>query len=101
MLPDYENTLSVVYKALDELNLQRSRNNRIDPSPRTVLFGSDGSLDSLALSNLIVLTEQKVQEAFGVEIDLTEDDPFGSENGHLRTVDALASHISNLVQQQL
>jgi len=42
-----------------------------------------------------------VQEAFGVEIDLTEDDPFGSENGPLRTVDTLALHITNLVKQQL
>jgi acyl carrier protein len=101
VLRDYENAISVVYKALAELNLQRSRKTRIDPSPHTVLFGGDGNLDSLALSNLIVLTEQKVQEVFGVEIDLTEDDPFGSESGHLRTVDTLASHIANLVQERL
>jgi acyl carrier protein len=101
MLPDYENAINVVYKVLAELNLQRSRKARIDLSPHTALFGADGALDSLALSNLIVLTEQQVQEAFGVEIDLTEGDPFGSENGPLRTVDTLASHVVNLVRQQL
>ena len=100
MLLNHENALTLVRKALTELNLQRSRTKQIDPSPHTVLFGTEGALDSLALSNLIVLTEQKVREEFGVEIDLTEGDPFSSELGPFSTVETLASHLSALVQQE-
>jgi hypothetical protein len=99
-LPGYDDVLRVVYKALDELNLQRPRNQRISPSPNSILFGENGDLNSLELSNFIVLMEQMVQEMFRTEIDLTEDDPFSLEHGHMRTVDSLTSHISNLMQPQ-
>lgn len=99
MLPNYENALAVVYQVLAEINLQRSKKDQVELSPSVVLSGADSRLDSLALSNLIIFTEQKVQEAFGVEIDLTEDDPFSLENDHMRTTRALALHIVKLVEK--
>ena len=99
-VPSYEDALQVVYKALGELNQQRSKQLRLQASPACVLFGGNGGLNSLEMSNFIVLTEQLVQEAFGKEIDLTEHDPFSLESGHMRTADSLAAHISNLVRQQ-
>ena len=99
MSPTHENALEVVYQALNELNLQRSKNDQLQLSPAIVLSGADSRLDSLALANLIIFTEQKVHDAFGVEIDLTEDDPFSPENGHMRTAATLASHIIDLVQR--
>jgi hypothetical protein len=99
-LPGYEDVLPVVYKALDELNQQRPRNQRLTASPDCVLFGESSSLNSLELSNFIVLMEQLVNEQFGTEIDLTENDPFSPESGHMRTAATLAAHISNLVREQ-
>ena len=99
MVIPYEIALTAVYQALSELNLQRSRKTQIELSPHTVLVGENGELDSLDMANLILLTEQKARDAFGVEIDLTEHDPFSAENGYFRTVGTLASHISSLVQR--
>jgi|SRR5580704_8379185 hypothetical protein len=99
-VPSYEDVLPVVYKGLDELNQQRARNQRLQATPECVLYGDTGSLNSLELSNFMVLMEQLVQEKFGVEIDLTEGDPFSSESGHMRTAGTLAEHISNLVREQ-
>jgi len=99
-IPEYEDVLPVVYKALNELNQQRSRDKRLQASPDCVLFGEKGNLNSLELANLIVLMEQTVQETFGTEIDLTEHDPFSLENGHMRTAGTLASHISTLMRRE-
>jgi hypothetical protein len=99
-IPGYEDVLPVVYKALEELNQQRSRNQRLPASPDCVLYGESGNLNSLEMSNFIVFMEQLVQEQFGAEIDLTEHDPFSAESGHMRTAGTLAAHISNLVREQ-
>lgn len=99
-IPSYDDVLPVVYTALDELNQQRSKNQRLQASPDCVLFGESGNLNSLELANFIVLMEQLVQEKFGAEVDLTESDPFSPESGHMRTAATLAAHIANLVREQ-
>ncbi len=99
-VPSYDDVLPVVYKALDELNQQRSRSQRLAATPDCALFGESGNLNSLELANFIVLMEQLVQEKFGAEIDLTENDPFSPESGHMRTAGTLAAHIATLVREQ-
>src|SRR5437868_9648172 len=99
MLMAYEVALTAVYQALSELNLQRPQKARIPLSADTELIGNNGVLDSLDLANLILITEQRVSEALGIEVDLTEDDPFSSVTGHFRTVHTLASHVSRLVDR--
>jgi hypothetical protein len=99
-VPSYEDVLPVIYKAMDELNQQRPRSQRLPASPDCVFYGDNGHLDSLELSNFIVLTEQLVQETFGAEIDLSEDDPFSPEAGHMRTAGTLTSHIVKLLHGQ-
>jgi acyl carrier protein len=91
---------AVIYSALSELNLQLPKGEQVEQSLSTVLFGAGGRLDSLALANLIVIVEEKLETAFGFQIDLTQDDPFSSETGHFRTVQSLVGYISGLVEQR-
>jgi acyl carrier protein len=93
-----DRVVSVTYSALSELNLQLPKNERVEKSPSTVLFGDGGRLDSLALANLIVILEAKLETAFGFQFDLTQDDPFSAGTGHFQTVQSLANYISRLVQ---
>jgi acyl carrier protein len=90
--------VGVIYSALSELNLQRPKGEQVEPSLSTVLFGAGGRLDSLALANFIVIAESKLEEAFGGQIDLTQDDPFSPETGHFQTVQSLVDYVSGLVQ---
>jgi acyl carrier protein len=69
---------------------------RIEKSPAAVLFGAGGKLDSLALANFIVITEQKLDEYFGCRVDLTQDDPFSPTTGHFGTIRSLATYVSKL-----
>jgi len=89
-----DGALQVVYESIADLNQQLPPGQRIEKSPATVLFGEDGKLDSLGLANLIVITEQRIEEFFGFAIGLTEDDPFSPSTGHFRTVQSLATYIS-------
>jgi acyl carrier protein len=92
--------VNAIYSALSELNLQLPEGGQVEQSLSTVLFGAGGRLDSLALANLIVIAEQKLDESFGFHIDLTQDDPFSPETGHFRTVQSLAHYISRFVEQK-
>ena len=98
--PLLDRAVAAIYSALSELNLQLSGGGRLEQSLSTVLFGAGGRLDSLALANFIVIAEQKLDESFGFQIDLTQDDPFAPETGHFRTVQSLAAYISARVQQR-
>jgi acyl carrier protein len=97
---DFDHILKVIYESISDLNFQLSRERRIEPSPATVLFGAGGRLDSLGLANFIVIAEQKLDESFGFRIDLTENDPFSPETGHFRTIEALATYISELISNK-
>jgi acyl carrier protein len=92
--------LKVIYASVSDLNQQLPREQKIEPSPATVLFGAGGRLDSLGLANFIVITEQKLDEALGFQIDLTENDPFSAATGHFRTIQSLATYISELVAKK-
>lgn len=95
----WDHVLKIIYESVSDLNQQLPREQRIEPSPATVLFGDGGRLDSLGLANFIVITEQKLDESFGFQIDLTADDPFSSATGHFRTIQSLATYISELVSR--
>ncbi len=96
----YDGVLKTITRVVEVLNLQLPKRQRLDPSPGTRLFGASGNLNSLALSNFIVLLENELQDEYGVSIDLTQNDPFSPENGHFATIDSLARHVAELRQQQ-
>lgn len=62
--------LQHVFAAIDEVNQQLAPAERIGKSEGTALTGSEGALESLTFLNLIVATEERVNSAFGVSINL-------------------------------
>jgi len=92
--------LKVIYESISDLNVQLPAECQIDKSPASVLFGEGGRLDSLGLSNFIVITEQKLYEFLNFPVDLTEDDPFSPTNGHFRTVHSVASYVCELAERR-
>jgi acyl carrier protein len=95
-----DSAFEAIYAAIAELNLQMPKNKKIQPRPDTALFGEKGQLDSLALANFIVITEQKIEESLGIQLDLTQDDPFSGQNGYFRTVESLARYISSSAENK-
>lgn len=89
--------LDAVLDAVDEVNEQLPRERRVPRTADAVLTGTNGHLDSLGLVNLIVAAEQKVCDALGVPLVLTDDASLFEPDGPTATVDRLTDHIAALV----
>ena len=63
---------AAIHAAIDELNLGLPADRRLDKDPATALIGEDGRLESLDLINLVVATEQQVEDALGVSVALSD-----------------------------
>jgi acyl carrier protein len=95
-----DGVLKAIYESISDLNVQLPQEQRVEKSPQAVLFGAGGKLDSLSLANFIVIAEQKLYDSLGLQINLTEDDPFSPNTGHFRTIESLANYVSDLVSRK-
>lgn len=95
----FDRTLGEIYGALDETNAELSAGRRLDRSQETVLFGSDASLDSMGLVNLIVIVEQRLQDAFGVTIVLADERAMSQRSSPFRTVGTLAEYAEQRLRE--
>lgn len=94
-----EQLIPVIYQAIDEVNAVLPPEQQLEKSIHTVLFGQSGKLDSLGLVNLIVTTEQKVQENFGIAITLADEKAMSQKNSPFRTVESLAEYIPKILAE--
>jgi acyl carrier protein len=92
--------LNAVYEAIDEVNGLRPSTQQLPKSTDTVLMGEGGRLDSLGLVNLVVATEQRVQDAFGVRVTLASDRAMSQRNSPFRTVQSLVEFVGMLLEEQ-
>lgn len=91
---------AVVYAAIDALNEQLSKEQRLEKSLGTVLLGKNGQLDSVGFINLIVLIEEKCHDKCGVSISLTDGlDSTGANP--FQTIDSLTDYLCRLVEEKI
>lgn len=94
-----------VFSAVDELNQQLPAGQRLVKSLDTVLLdganNTSGALDSLGLVNLIVATEQKVEEDFAIAISLADEIVIKQETNPFRTIGSFVNYVSSSLEKQL
>ena len=95
---DHDRLIETIFDAIDEINEQSPEEQRLEKSADTVLFGESGKLDSLGLVNLIVATEQQLEENFDVALTIADEKAMSQKNSPFRTVGTLAEYISKLLQ---
>jgi acyl carrier protein len=78
---------AAIFRAVDTLNETLAKTQQLRKSGDTVLIDSKGSIDSMALVNLIVFVEDELAQAFGCQLDLTGGDPF--EERDLKTLGSM------------
>ncbi len=93
-----EEIIQAIYRAVDEINSALPIDQRLESAPETVLVGSEATLDSLGLINLIVATEQQLTDLFGRSLDLTTAALLNPEE-QLSTLDRLAQTIESLLSE--
>ena len=95
-----EKIIEVLYSTIDEINELKSKEEKVEKSLDTVLFGASGKLDSLGLVNLIVSTEEKVQDEFDVSITLADERAMSKNDSPFRTVGSLINYIEILLLEE-
>lgn len=78
---------AAIFRAVDTLNQTLAKTQQLRKSRDTILIDSKGSIDSMALVNLIVFVEDELAQAFGRQLDLTGGDPF--EEQDLKTLGSM------------
>ncbi len=91
--------IQTIFDVIDELKQQVPVIQQLDKSVDTVLFGQSGQLDSLGLVNLIVATEQKIEEELGVAMTLADEKALSRKSSPFRTIGTLADYISLLLEK--
>jgi len=94
-----EQITNAVLSAIDEINLQLTREQRLTKSDDAMLFGESGPLDSLGLVNLIVLVEQKVEEQTGCPVSLANDETLSLKDSPFQSVRRLTDYIAMLLEK--
>jgi acyl carrier protein len=90
-----------IYKAIDEVNIQLSKNEQLSKDPDTILYGDSSVLDSLGLINIIVAVEQNIADDFEKIIILADERAMSQEKSPFRTVGSLADYIELLLEEKL
>lgn len=94
-----EKIVAAIYQAIDEVNELFPTDQRLEKKPDALLYDPSSGLDSVNLVRLIIETEQKIEEAFGINISLTSEKAFSLQNTPFRTVETLATLILDLMQE--
>jgi len=91
----HERILQSLYRAIDEINLQRPRRDHLAKSDDTQLT----NLDSLAFANFVVLVEQEIDREFNASINLLEEGSLLDSSQGPQTVGSLAEMIVRIVDK--
>jgi acyl carrier protein len=93
--------VDLLFEAVDEVNQQLKKEQRLDKSLELALTGTGGRLDSLGMLNLIVHTEQRIDSVFGVSVMLADDEALAKDPSPFRTLGSFAEHIQAVVEKNL
>lgn len=89
-----ERILKAIYLAIDEVNMQLSDSEQLDKTPDTILLGEGGTLDSLAVVNLIVMTEEFIEDEFNKTLNIADQDISSMKGNPFRNVNTMADYIA-------
>lgn len=94
-----EKVYQALFSAINEINQQLPRSKRLSLSKETLLTGPSAQLDSLGLVNLIVATEESIEDAFGQSINIADKAAMSEAASPFRSVETLATYIMKRLAQ--
>jgi len=98
-MTEREKILNSIYEALNEVNEELPDDQQLEKSPDTVLLGESGKIESIDLVNILVATEENVEEAFGVPVSITDERAVSEKNSPFTTIGTLCDFISNILRE--
>lgn len=96
-----EKITQLIFDAIDDINAQLSKEQQLEKSIDTALYGEEGKLDSLGLVNFIVAVEQKIQDELGLNITLATEKAMSQKNSPFKSVQSLLSYLTLLLGENV
>jgi acyl carrier protein len=90
--------LGIIYTVIEELNLGLDAGSQLERSPETLLYGEDGQLDSLELVELLVGTEERLEDELGVSLTLADEHALARTSSPFRSVASLADYVGERLE---
>ena len=81
------------------MNEELEADKQLAKSPDTVLLGESGQLESIDLVNILVATEDYLEEEFSIPISVTDERAVSEKSSPFKTIDTLCDFISNLLKE--
>ena len=97
---DNEKVIQSIFGAIDEINGQLPKGERLEKSINTALFGNHGSLDSLGLVSLVTTLEQKIEKDFGMTVTILEKMEDLEDENPFETVKSLIEYLSSFLENK-
>jgi len=92
--------LQTVMESIDELNWQLPKEEKLEKSIDTALFGAAGNLDSLGLISLVTTVEQKIEENFSMTVTLLDDIDALEEENPFETIKTLSDYVAFILEKK-
>jgi hypothetical protein len=86
--------LKAVLEAVDDVNELLPIGRRIPRDAAAALAGPNGHLDSLALANLVLAAEERISDALGKPVVLTDEANLFEPDGPCASVQRLTNHVA-------
>jgi acyl carrier protein len=99
-MTDRARIVEAVFAALDEVDALRPGGPPVPRSEDTLLFGENGTLESLELVTLIVGTETNVERAFGKAVTIADERAMSRTNSPFRSVRSLVEYVEALLRER-
>ena len=92
--------INLVYDVIDEVNMDLPSTQKLKKSLDTQLYGDKSEIDSLSLVNIVVLTEQKIEDEFNITINLADEKAMSQKNSPFKTIETFVEYIEKSVNEK-
>jgi acyl carrier protein len=99
-LNNQKSIVNLVYAVIDEVNMDLPSTQKLKKSLDTQLYGDKSEIDSLSLVNIVVLTEQKIEDEFNITINLADEKAMSQKNSPFRTIETFVEYIEKSVNEK-
>jgi acyl carrier protein len=94
-----DNVVQTIYAAIRRINELRRPEGQLPCREETVLYGSNGSLNSLDLVSLILDVEEAINAQAGTQVVLADAHAMSQKRNPFRDVQSLADYVMTRLEE--
>jgi hypothetical protein len=95
-----KNIDQMIYSSLDEVLNELNLKNEFKKEASTEIYSGDGLLDSLGLVTFLVSLEQKINDAYKINITIASDKAMSMTNSPFSTIYSLSNYLQKLIEEK-